>query len=150
MSVRVDNVGLAHPELPWCVEPDTTVGLVLKGLAERPGGVALICGNGRLSGIFTERDALALVAAPGDLDRPIADLMTRDPATVTSNATVADAIRVMSGGRYRQVPLVDAGGVPTGVVGTRGVLRYLVEHFPNVVYTLPPRPHHNTQEREGA
>lgn len=150
MTARTDSVTMAHPEPPWCVEPDTAVRLVLKGLAARGGSVALICRDGAVRGIFTEPDTLALLAAPEGLDRPIADVMTTDPATVTSRATVADAIRVMSAGRYRHVPLVDADDRPVGVVSTRGILRYLVEHFPDVVYTLPPSPHHNTQEREGA
>ena len=39
---------------------------------------------------------------------------------------------------------------PLGIVKVSGILRFLVEHFPKVVYTLPPKPHHITQEREGA
>jgi hypothetical protein len=29
-------------------------------------------------------------------------------------------------------------------------MHYLAEHFPSVIYNLPPEPHHSTQEREGA
>ena len=38
----------------------------------------------------------------------------------------------------------------TGVLKVSGILHYLVEHFPKVVYTLPPEPHHKTAAREGA
>jgi hypothetical protein len=31
-----------------------------------------------------------------------------------------------------------------------GILNYLVEHFPKVVYTLPPDPHYKPNDREGA
>jgi hypothetical protein len=56
----------------------------------------------------------------------------------------------MSFGGYRRLPIVDDKGRPTGLLKVPGILHYLVEHFPNVVYNLPPTPHHSTQEREGA
>ena len=37
-----------------------------------------------------------------------------------------------------------------GNLSASSILHYLVQHFPKVVYTLPPAPHHKTQEREGA
>jgi CBS domain-containing protein len=56
----------------------------------------------------------------------------------------------MSGRGFRQLPVTDAGGRILGILSARDILHYLVEHFPKVVYTLPPAPHHRLQEREGA
>jgi hypothetical protein len=56
----------------------------------------------------------------------------------------------MSKGGYRRLPIVDEAGKPTGILRVKGILRYLVEHFPAVVYNLPPEPHQTTQQREGA
>jgi CBS domain-containing protein len=76
--------------------------------------------------------------------------MSSRPATIPSTATVGDAIRVMSEGGYRHLPIVDDSGKPTGVVAVHGIVRYLVDHFPETVYNLPPDPKAAPREREGA
>ena len=67
-----------------------------------------------------------------------------------SGDAVAKAISMMSKGGYRRLPIVDEQGRPKGIVTAEGIMRYLAEHIPTVIYNLPPEPHHATQEREGA
>jgi len=119
-------------------------------LQQHKTGAALICHEGRLVGIFTERDALKILAAGSNLDVPVSTVMMADPITLRPKDTVGKAISLMSAGGFRRLPIVDAAGKPTGLLKVTGILRYLVEHFPKVVYTLPPAPHHKTSEREGA
>ena len=76
--------------------------------------------------------------------------MARNPVTLHKDDTVGKAIALMSAGGFRRLPLVDEDGKVTGLVKVSGILHYLVEHFPKVVYTLPPAPHHKTTTREGA
>ena len=52
----------------------------------------------------------------------------------------------MSVAGYRTVPLVDAAGIPLGVVTVSDVIRWLAGLFPEAVLNLPPggtlkRPH---------
>jgi CBS domain-containing protein len=70
--------------------------------------------------------------------------------TILSSDTVGVAIAKMSSGGYRRLPLVDEENRPVGMLKVSGILRFLVEHFPKMVYTLPPSPHHRMQQREGA
>ena len=49
----------------------------------------------------------------------------------------------------RRLPIVDAEGRPTGLVNIAGIIHWLVQHFPQAVYNLPPVPNPTTQEREG-
>jgi hypothetical protein len=37
-----------------------------------------------------------------------------------------------------------------GLLKVRGIVHYLVEHFPKTIYNLPPEPSMVTQQREGA
>lgn len=76
--------------------------------------------------------------------------MVRQPVTVRKGASVAEAIHKMSAGGYRRLPVVDNDNKPIGVLNVSGILHYFVEHFPSVIYNLPPDPHHAMQEREGA
>ena len=150
LHLNREKVTQAHTLQPRCVEPTTTVREVFRLLKEELSGGVLICRDGVLEGIFTERDALKLMAHGADLDVPVEQVMIRKPVTLNSDDTVGRAIAKMSFGGYRRLPIVDAEGHPVGMLKVSGILHYLVEHFPNVVYTLPPKPHHQTQEREGA
>jgi CBS domain-containing protein len=140
----------AHPAIPVCVEPQSTVRVVLREMQRLNRGAVLVCRDGVLAGVFTERDALRLLARGADLDVPIEQVMSPRPVCLTPSDSVGSAITKMSQGGYRRLPVVDEQGRPIGIVKVSGILHYLVEHFPSVVYTLPPQPDPATQEREGA
>lgn len=150
LNLNQEKVEMASPATPMVVAPGDSLRDVLHILKEHVRGNVLVCDDGVLVGIFTERDALRLMAEGADLDAPIKDFMVADPVTLSSGDTVGKAIEMMAGGGYRRLPIVDPDNKPVGVIKVSGILHYLVEHFPNIVYTLPPSPHHKTQQREGA
>jgi CBS domain-containing protein len=103
-----------------------------------------------LAGIFTERDALRWLADGRSLSTSIAEAMTPAPECVGANATVGETIERMASRGFRHLPILDADGHATGIAGVRGIVHYLVEHFPATIYTLPPEPGKSPAEREGA
>ena len=109
------------------VEPGDSARLaVLRMLEESVGSVA-VCEEGKLVGIFTERDVLALAGEGTDLDSVrIGDVMTRDPFTVEADVQILDAARLMGERRIRHGPVVQ-GEHLLGMVGIRDVLGSLVE-----------------------
>jgi CBS domain-containing protein len=145
-----EAVETAHLEQPLCVEPTTPLRQALGLLKQQATGSCLVCAQGKLVGIFTERDATKLLAEAGNLDRPIETVMTRGPQTARSTDTVASAIEKMSRGGYRRLPVVDGQGKPVGLVSVAGIIHFLVQHFPQTVYNLPPNPNPVMPEREGA
>lgn len=149
LNLTTESVGLASPLPPISVAPETPLRQVFERLKGEGRGSVLICRNGALVGIFTERDALRVMAAGGDLDAPIESVMVRNPATLDSTATVADAIEKMSEGGYRRLPIIDGQRKPVGVLQVSGIVHYLAEHFPKTIYNQPPVAHSVTQHREG-
>jgi len=150
LNLNNETVEETHPSKPLVVSPQATVREVFELLrTERTGGV-LVCREGVLVGIFTERDALKLMAQGGDFNAPIATVMTPRPVTVHMHETVSSAINRMASGGYRRLPMVNDMGRPIGMVKVSGILRYLVEHFPRAIYTLPPEPKQIPKERDGA
>lgn len=135
---------------PICLEPETPVREAFRRMNDQGRGAVLICRAGRLVGIFTERDALALLADDADLDIPIERVMSDSPVALSERDTVATAIGKMSTGGYRRLPIVDAAGRPIGFLKAHSILHFLVDHFPATIYNLPPTPHHATDTREGA
>jgi CBS domain-containing protein len=109
------------------VEPSDTARLaVLRMLEEGVGSVA-VCDAGKLVGIFTERDVLALAGEGTDLDAVnVGDVMTRGPLTVSADVPVLDAARLMGEKRIRHLPVVE-GEHLLGMIGIRDVLGSLVE-----------------------
>jgi predicted transcriptional regulator len=150
LHLETETVEHCNPAKPICAAPDDPLHAVLKILKEARTGAAMVCLEGRLLGIFTERDALRVLADGIDLNTPVASAMIKNPATLRPGDTVARAIALMSAGGFRRLPIVDGEGQITGVLKVSNILRYLVEHFPKVIYTLPPEPHHRPSEREGA
>ncbi|TVO53979.1 CBS domain-containing protein [Denitromonas halophila] len=86
-------------------------------------GAILVVDEGRLVGIFTERDALNRVLAKG-LDPTVtslAQVMTAKPMTVSPTLPLGHALHMMYDGGFRHVPVVDKGR-PIGVVSARDAL----------------------------
>ena len=150
LSLNTEPVTAAYPKDPLLVSPDVNVGDVLRLLQARRAGSVLVCKESRLLGIFTERDALAWMASGQSTEVAIETLMSRDLQTLDDTTTVGEAIRLMAQGGYRRLPIVSAEGKPTGVAVVHGIVHYLVDHFPQTIYTLPPKPGSLTAEREGA
>jgi CBS domain-containing protein len=144
-----DKVAVLGPAEPVCLRESATVQeAVERMLAHRQAGVLVVDADGRLIGIFTERDVLTRVVGQARDARRTAlgEVMTRDPEALRPGDRVAYAVHSMSVAGYRTVPLVDVAGRPLGVVTVSDVIRWLAGLFPEAVLNLPPgdalkRPH---------
>lgn len=150
IDLQSDTVDRAITDEPLIVEPEITVREVFGLLQASSRGSVLVCEGEKLVGIFTERDVLKLMAKGADIDVRLSEVMITDPVTIRRDESLSEAIRVMSEGGYRRLPVVDAKGGVLGVVKVTGIVNYLVDHFPKAVFNLPPQPNPVTTEREGA
>jgi len=110
-------------------------------------------GDQRLVGVFTERDVVLRVLAanpPADAGHPISEYMTSNPDALHLESTLGEALSLMEQKGYHGIPLVDDAGRVAGHVDARDVLEYIAEAFPQEVLNLPPRPHQQMEEPEGA
>ena len=112
---------------------DTTVADAARLMREKHIGAVIVVENGKLAGIFTERDALFRVVAEGrDVQNTrLADVMTRNPQTVKPDQPFSIALQMMYGGKFR-VPVVEDGR-PVGIISARDALGPELEAF---VYEL--------------
>jgi arabinose-5-phosphate isomerase len=56
------------------------------------------------------------------LERPIAELMTRRPSTIASGAPLREAIEILRQRKISELPVVDAAGVPLGLIDLTDVV----------------------------
>jgi CBS domain-containing protein len=93
-------------------------------------GAVLVVEAGRLVGIFTERDALFRVVAPGldPASTALREVMTPDPTTVAPDETFGYALLLMHENGFRHAPVVEDGR-PVGMVSARHALDPDLEEF---------------------
>ena len=137
-------------EEPAVVPPFTPVRTALATMQEGSRSCVLAVDNGKLEGIFTERDVLTKCMEDGfDWDQPLsAAVLTREPRTIASNRTIAEAIMLMQQHHYRTLPVMTDGSV-VGLVRLGDLLRHLAEEYPEDVLNLPPRPRQVMERPEG-
>ncbi len=72
------------------------------------GSVLALDAQGRLCGIFTGRDAVRLLSEGDDAgSKRLALAMKHDPVTITPGSHAIDALRIMSDGGFRHLPVVE-------------------------------------------
>ena len=98
-------------------------------LPKKVGAVAVV-EDGKLVGIFTERDALFRVVAQGRDPQTIklSEVMTRNPQTIHPDKPFPDALHIMYEGGFRHVPVVEDGR-PIGIISARDALGPELEDF---------------------
>ena len=136
----------------YCVvTADTSVRETVEQMRDLRQHCAFIIGKGtQIVGIFTDRDVLQRVVTHPELwDQSVEIVMTPAPETIRRQATTGEALHMMENGHYRNVPVVNDKGIIRGNVTYYAILKFLTDHFANVVYNLPPDPTNYAQDREG-
>ena len=126
--------------------PDETVRDAVRRMADQRVGAVLVVEDGRLRGIFSERDALKRVLANGldPVSTRLSEVCTPDPVTVTRTASVHECAQKAKERRIRHLPVVDEDGRPYGIVSVRDFLRLLVSELEGLIENL--RDDHRIEE----
>ena len=104
------------------------VGDAVKLLAERRIGAIPVFEQGRIAGIFSERDVVYQLAAhgPAMLNKTVGDVMTSPPITVEPSTGVLDALGLMTRRRIRHLPVVENGAV-CGFVSIGDLVKFRID-----------------------
>lgn len=109
------------------ISPETPVGEAIRELAAAHVACLLVVEEGRLVGVFSDRDALDKVALEYDEvhDRPVSEFMTPNPVYVYETDASASALCVMAVNRHRHVPILDLDEKVTGIISPQRVTQFL-------------------------
>jgi CBS domain-containing protein len=115
---------------PVTAAADVTVREAARLMKHHNIGSLMVLENDKLAGVFTERDGLFRVLAEGrDADTTsLADVMTRNPQTISPKSGFSVALQMMHDGRFRHLPVVEDGRV-IGIVSVRDALGPELETF---------------------
>jgi CBS domain-containing protein len=115
------------PEV-YSVAPQVTVYDALREMAARNVGALVVEEEGRLVGIFSERDYARKVVLLGKSshDTPVREIMTTKVVTIDPDRTAGECMALMTEKRFRHVPVME-GGRLVGVISIGDVVRAVVE-----------------------
>jgi len=93
----------------YSVQPETTIMETIRFMAEKRIGFVPVLQEGRIMGVFSERDFARLLAARDDisLETPIRAVMVSPVYFIKSNQTIDEAMAVMNAMHFRHLPVLD-------------------------------------------
>lgn len=130
MSVRIADVLRNKGAGVLTTSPDTVVRDLVSGLVKRNVGAMVVVGPDSVVGIVSERDVVRMLHEHGveALECRVADVMTTDVVTCTSEDTVDGLSALMTTHRVRHVPVVDDGRL-AGIVSIGDVVKTRMEEL---------------------
>jgi CBS domain-containing protein len=134
---KVRNILHNKGNVVFSVEPTEMVYRAIELMCEKNIGGLLIVENGKLVGIFTERDYARKLILKGksSKDTQIKDLMTSNLVTVTPDTSIDDCMRVMTGRKIRHLPVLDKGEL-VGIISIGDVVHFVIEEQKSIIEHL--------------
>ena len=110
--------------------PDKTVSQAARLMAAKNAGAVLVIEGDQLVGIFTERDVVFRVIAPGLEPKAtlLREVMTADPKTLGPTQSYGHALVLMQENGFRHVPVVEEGQA-IGIISSRNAMDPDLEEF---------------------
>lgn len=111
---------------PIKADVNTSVQQAAQVMTEKRVSSLLITRDNKLAGIVTDRDLRSRVVANAfDVTNPVSAIMTEEPAMITHNRTMFDAMSVMSERNIHHLPVIDRHTrEPIGMVTATDVIRH--------------------------
>ena len=108
------------------VDGSTRVTQVIDKMVQEHTGCVMVSVDGKVGGIFTERDVLKKVALEDrDMGQvPVAEVMTSDPLVMAGSSPVQEVLSTMRENGFRHMPVGGDGGELAGIVSMGDVLQY--------------------------
>ena len=127
MSITIRQILQTKGADVWSVSPDTSVYEALQIMADRDVGALFVVKEGRLVGIFSERDYARKVALNGksSKDATVREMMTQQVLFMTPNESVDDCMALMTAKRVRHLPVLENDQL-TGIVTIGDVVKSVI------------------------
>ncbi len=111
----------------WSVEPKATIFEALEIMSEKEIGALLVMEDGKLTGIFSERDYArkVILKDKSSKETPVGELMTKKVFYIDSQKTINDCMAMMTAKRIRHVPVIDDNQV-MGIVTIGDVVKQII------------------------
>jgi CBS domain-containing protein len=146
LALAAAKVGDLSPRPHARCGVDDAMWKVVAEMTAKGRGAVLVEDEGALVGIFTERDLLNRVDYGDALwsHLVVGDVMTPHPMVIRPDDSLSEALRRLTVGHRRHLPIVDERGHVLGVISIRDILSFIAQRFPEDMMNLPPHPDHES------
>lgn len=109
------------------ISPDSSVYDALEELEEKNIGSLVVVENGKLIGVFTERDYARKVILKGRSSKEtlVRDIMSSDPLFVNPDNTLEECMQLMTDKFIRHLPVLENDEL-VGVISIGDVVKYTI------------------------
>ncbi|MFO7857628.1 MAG: CBS domain-containing protein [Ectothiorhodospiraceae bacterium] len=137
MDTRLGTILREKPQALYTVSADATVQEAVNIMAEANVGCIVVMAEGKLQGLFTERDLMTRVIGAGrqPTETPIGDVMTSAIATVTPKLTVGEAMALCTDRRLRHLPVYE-GDTMLGIVSAGDLTKWAISEQEHTIDEL--------------
>ena len=111
----------------WSIPPEATVFEAIKLMADKNIGSLLVISEGKLVGLFTERDYARKIALHGKSSKEtrVREIFTGVVITVKPHDSVEDCMKLMTEHRVRHLPVLDKEKV-VGIVSIGDLVNWTI------------------------
>jgi CBS domain-containing protein len=120
---------LCDPEAAAVPVEASAADAVRKMLDHHVGAVGIVDHDGRVAGIFTERDVLRKLTLTGlnPETTPVRDLMTPNVEMATEETGPGEAMATMVERHFRHLPVINDAGKLLGILSIRNLLEWRID-----------------------
>ena len=134
----VRNILQLKGNLVYTVSPDSSVYEALELLESKNlGSLVIIEDDGKLDGIFTERDYARKVILKGRSSKEtlVRDIMTDDPIFVTPDTKIEECMKLMTDKFIRHLPVLENNQL-VGLVSIGDLVKYIINQKDFIIENL--------------
>jgi acetoin utilization protein AcuB len=112
---------------PVSLSPDENINGAFQTLLKHHFRQAPVVENGKLIGIVTDRDLrMAIVQTYVESSLNVRDVMRFDPVTISDDAEVEKAARIICEKKFNALPVVSSTGDLVGIITTSDILKCIL------------------------
>lgn len=120
------------------ISPETSVYEALETLENKNlGALVVVEKNGKLDGIFTERDYARKIILKGrsSKDTRVQDIMTDDPVFVAPDTKIEECMQLMTNKFIRHLPVLENDQL-VGIISIGDLVKYIINQKDFIIQNL--------------
>ena len=137
MKVTVAQLLESKGKSVWTISPDASVYEALKVMADRGVGALVVVLEGRIAGMFSERDYARKVILQDRFSKEtqVKEIMTERVLAVSPQETAEQAMALMTRGHNRHLPVLEDGRL-VGIISIGDVVNAVISHQTFIIEQL--------------